>query len=257
MNPAHARGAASSANQGNAAHNVPRPPYAGGTANNQVARSSIPSNPATHNVPRPPANNDSFARRSDSINTRGGMNGSSQGTAGAPTAHNAQAPRPPANYSYHAPSGTSRQSSPSHQSAPAQHAAPQGNQHGSSHSDSTARSRASGSVPRPPAGYSYHAAPAHSASSPYAAGRMGTSSYGGSGRSSYSSGSYYGSNRSYGSGSTYGARNYGSSGSPSAPRYSARHYSGGSGGSYHSSGGSSNHGGSSGGSPSGVGGRHG
>ena len=223
---------------------MPRPPYAVGTANNQVARSSIPSNPATHNGPRPPASSNSFGRGSNSINPRETMNGSSQRTVGAPTAHSAPVPRLPANYAYHAPSGTSRQSSPSRQSAPSQHAAPRGNQHGSLHSDSTARSRASGSVPRPPAGYSYHAAPAHSASSSYAAGRMGTRSYGRSGRSSYSSGSYYGSNRSYGSGPTYGARNCGSSGSYSAPRYSAGHYSGGSGGSYHSSGGGSNHGGS-------------
>ena len=48
-----------------------------------------------------------------------------------------------------------------------------------SHGSSTANSRASGSAPRPPAGYSYHAAPAYSGSSSYAAGRSGTSVYGG------------------------------------------------------------------------------
>ncbi len=39
---------------------------------------------------------------------------------------------------------------------------------------------AAGSAPRPPSGYSYHAAPAYSASSSSAAGRMGTSAYAGS-----------------------------------------------------------------------------
>ena len=173
-------------------------------------------------VPRPPASNDSFARGNNSVNNHGTMNGSSQRTAGAPTAHNSAVPRPPANYNYHAPSGTPQQSSPSHQSAPSQHAAPQGNSHGSSHSGSTATSRSYGSAPRPPAGYSYHAAPAYSASSSYAAGRMGTSSYGGSSRSSYPSGSYYGSSRSYGSSPTLYGRSYGSAGSYSAPRYSRR-----------------------------------
>src|ERR1039457_708921 len=66
-------GAAPSANQGIAAHNVPRPPSAGGAANNQVARGNAPSNLATHNVPRPPAGNDRFAR--------GNANGANNGSA--------------------------------------------------------------------------------------------------------------------------------------------------------------------------------
>jgi len=245
MNTAHTPGAAPNANQGNATHNVLRPPSASGTANNQIARSSVPSNPAAHSVPRPAASNDSFARGNSSVSNHATMNGSSQGTAGASTAHNATVPRPPANYTYHAPSGGPQQSSPSHQSAPSQHTAPQGNSHGSTRSNSNATSRAYGSTQRPPAGYTYHAAPAYSGSSSYAAGRMGTSSYGGSGRSSYPSSSYYGSSRSYGSSPTYMARSYGSQGSNSAPRSS--------GGSYHSSGGGGYHGGGGGGHSGGGG----
>src|SRR5271166_4510366 len=259
MNSAHAPGAASSANLGNAAHNVARPPSAGGTANNQMARANVPSNPGAQSVPRPPAGNGNVARGSgSSVNNHAPTSGSQQVPTGSSAAHNSTVPRPPANYSYHAPSGTPQQSAPSHQAAPQQHAAPNGNSgshsNSVSHGSSTATSRAYGSEPRPPAGYSYHAAPAYSASSSYAAGRTGVSSYGGSGRSSYPSGSYSGSNRGYGSSPTYMARNYGSSGSSSAPHYSAPHYSGGPGGGYHSSGGGSYHGG--GGSHSGGGAGH-
>src|ERR1035438_2024523 len=107
------------------------------------------------------------------------MNGNQQNNAGVTTARNSQAPRPPANYTYRAPSGTQQQSAPSHQSGPSQRAAPQGNaqgnshgssqsnSNGSSHANSSPASRASGSAPRPPSGYSYHAAPAYSASSRY------------------------------------------------------------------------------------------
>ncbi len=224
VNATRAPGAAPNANQQNAAaHNVPRPPSAGGTANNaaannQVARANVPSNPAAHNVPRPPSSNDSFARGNNTANNHGTTNGNSQGAAGASTAHNSQVPRPPANYPYHAPSATQPQSAPSRQqSAPSQHAAPQGNSHGNSNGGSNGTSRSYGSAPRPPAGYTYHAAPAYTGSSSYAAGRMGTGSYAGSSRSSYPSSSYYGSNRSYGSSPTYMSRSYGSSG------YSAPH----------------------------------
>jgi len=280
VNTAHAPSAAPSANQANTAHNVPRPPSAGGTANTQVARESAPSNlaahnvprppsaagaantqvaresapsnPAAHSVPRPPAGNDSFARGNNTVNSQAAASnpqhsytGNSPGNS---TARNQSVPRPPANYTYHAPSGTTPQSAPSHQAAPQQHSSPNGNS--GSHSSSNSTSRAYGSAAqRPPANYTYHAAPAYSGSSSYAAGRSGTSTYSGSGRSSYPS-SAYGSGRSYGSSPTYTARNYGSAGS-----YSAPHYSGGSGGGYHSSGGGGGyHGGGGGGSHSGGGG---
>ena len=272
MNTAHAPIAAPS--QGNTAHNVPRPPSAGGTVNNQVARANVPSNPAAHNVPRPPASNDSFARgNTNTANDHGTVNASPHGTSGATTARNSSVPRPPANYTYHAPSGPAPPSAQSHQSSPSQHAAPQGNSHGSSphgssqgnshgssHGNSGQTSRAFGSVPRPPSGYSYHAAPAYSASSSYAAGRMGTSGYAGNrGGSypSYGSSRSYGSSpaysaRSYGSSPTYMSRNYGSGGSYSAPHYSAPHNSGGGGG-YHGGGGGGHAGGGGGGHSGGGG----
>ena len=246
-----ARSATPSANQSNAPHNVPRPPYAGGTPNSQIARETAPANPVTRTtVPQPLAGGNS------SVNNRGTMNSSPQSAMGGTTAHNAQVPRPPANYTYHAPSGT-QQSAPSHQSAPSQHAAPQSNSHGnssSSHGNSFSMSGAYGAQ-RPPASYTYHAAPAYSASSSYAAGRTGTSSYAGASRSSYPSVTPYSAGRgaSYGSSPTYMSRSYGSAGSSSTP-----HYSSGSSGSYHASGGGGGyHGGSSGGGGhSGSGGGH-
>ena len=232
MNTAHGPSTTPGANQGYGAHTVPHPPSAGGAANTEVARSNVPSNPSGHFVPRPPASNDSFARSNNSVNGRGTYNGGSQGAAAATGPHTSQVPRPPANYTYHAPNGGSLQSAPSHQSAPSQHAAPQGN----SHNSGNAPSRAYESAPRPPAAYTYHAAPAYSGSSSYAAGRMGTSSYAGSGRSYYSAGPSYPSSRSYGSSPAYMARSYGSQGSYSAPRSF-----GGSSGGYHSSGGGGYH----------------
>ncbi len=109
----------------------------------EMAKSSAPANPAGHYVPRPPERNDSFARGNSSMNNHETMNHSSQGTAGTTTARNSQVPRPPANYTYHAPSATPRQSAPSHQSAPSQHAAPQGNSHGSSQGNSRGSSHSS------------------------------------------------------------------------------------------------------------------
>jgi uncharacterized protein DUF6600/FecR-like protein len=237
-NAGHAPNVGSNANLGAATHNVPRPPSAGAAVNNQttsnqVARDNIPSNPASHTVPRPPTSNDSLARGNQSgVSNRTTASGTQQSNAGASTAQNSTVHRPPANYSYHAPSGTTQQSAPSHQSAPSEHAAPQGNSHGSggSNSGSSSTSRAYGSTPRPPAGYTYHAAPAYSASSSYAAGRSGVSAYGGS--RGYSPSPNYGSSRSYGSSPAYSARSYGSMGS-----YSAPHYSGGSGGGSHGGGG--------------------
>jgi hypothetical protein len=251
------------------AHNVPRPAWAGGTAgrgptdnrgltNNEVARSSVPSNLGSHNVPQPSARPQSSSHGSDSVN-----NGGQRSYPGAATAQNPTVHRPPSNYSYHAPSGTPQQSAPSHQSAPSQHAAPQSNPRGSgsSHDRSDAMPRAYGSAPRPPAGYTYHTAPAYSGSSSYAAGRMGVSPYGlnrgdspvpnyGSTRSYGASQAY--TPRSYSPSPAYSARSYGSVGASSAPRYSAPsapHYSGGGGG-------SSGGGGHSGGSGSSAGGGH-
>jgi hypothetical protein len=245
---AHAPNAASGANLGAAAHNVPRPPSAGGAANTQVARESTPSNPAVHSVPRPLASNDSFAHGNNSMNSQAAASNPQHSytgnSPGSSTARNQSVPRPPANYSYHPPSGTTQQSAPSHQAAPQQHSSPNGNS--GSHSGSSSESRAGLSAPRPPAGYTYHAAQAYSGASSYGSNRSASSYYGGSSRSSYPSSSYSGSGRNYRSSPTYMARNNGSAGSYSAPRSS--------GGGYHSSGGGSYHGGGGGGSHSGGGG---
>jgi FecR protein len=243
MNAARSSAAAPNANQGNAGHYVPRPPYAGGTPNSQIARDNVPANPAAHNsVPQPQTGNRSYTPgNSSSVNNHATTNSGPQTTPQAPTAHNAQVPRPPANYNYyHAPSGTQQPSAPSHQSAPSQHAAPQSNSHG----NSASTSRADGSASRPPAGYTYHTAPAYSGSSSYAAGRSGTSAYAGASHSSYPSVTPNSSGRgaSYGSSPTYMSRSYGSAGSSSAPRYT-----GSSSGSYHASGGGGSHGGGGGG----------
>jgi hypothetical protein len=278
---AHAPNAAT----GTAAHNVPRPPSAVNNANRtntgaEQARATTPPNPATHNVPRPPARNDSFARSNTpngaaphtTVNTarpttgtpvvnHGGTTPQSQATV-----HNV--PRPPANYH---PSQTPTNATP-HTTAPAQHqSAPQG-QHQSSPShenQSKGSGMASNSVPRPPSGYSYHAAPTN-ASSSYGTNR--TSAYGGgspysrsggnytTGRSAYPSNQGYSANRGYGGAPSYSGhsaapavysapRSYGGSGG-------GGHYSGGGGGGHYSGGGGGGHssGGGGGGHSSGGGG---
>ncbi len=119
-NHGNAANQGNAANHGNAANNVPRPPSAGGTVNNQIARSNVPSNPATHNVPRPPASNDNFARgNSTGVNNHAPATTTQHNqpgySAGRSTASNSSVPRPPANYSYHAPTGSPQQSAPAQQ----------------------------------------------------------------------------------------------------------------------------------------------
>jgi len=223
---------------------------AGRTAHPGSTTGSSTANSA-HNVPRPPASNNSFAR----------ANG-----AGA------TANRPTAGTGVRANNSTSPMANRSGANA----ARPSGSS-----------SMASRSVPRPPAGYTYHPAPAYSAnrgSSSYGANR-GYSGYGGS-RGTYGSQGYGSAGRSYGSGSTpsYGTHSYGSSpsysarsyGSPysrgygSSPSYGSHSYGGysaphssggysaprsyGGGGSYHGGGGGGYHGGGGGGSHGGGGG---
>jgi hypothetical protein len=268
MNSARGANANPSANMGNATHNVPRPPWAGGSAvNSQVARGNVPANPAAGNVSRPATGNGS------GVNNHAATNGAQPGYSQGSTARNNPVPRPPASYTYHPPSrgqqqsAPSQQATPSHQSAPSQHASPQGNSQGNSHGSSSSHGSSTGtsrayygsSSTRPPASYTYHAAPAYSGSSSYAAGRSGTSAYGGTGRSSYPTSAYSGSSRGYGQSPTYMSRSYGSSGSYSAPHYSGGgggyHASGGGGG-FHGGGGGGFHGGGGGGGHSGGGGGH-
>ena len=255
------------ANPAGAGHYVPRPPSAGGMAtSNHGVNSSAAAGSATHNVPRPPASNDNFARPNANSSygrptTATGQNNGAGVNNSQRYGTNSSAPRSSQTTPPSRSTETPRYSSPSHQSAP------QGS-HGSS---SSSGHNSAMSVPRPPSGYSYHAAPTYTASSAYGAGRPSfgnsyggsrssypSSSYSGSGRSSYpsygsnrSSYSGYGSGRSYSSAPAYSARSYGASpaysgrgsGSYSAPHYSAPHYSGGSGGGYHGGGSSHSSGG--------------
>jgi hypothetical protein len=243
---AHNTPAAGGAERGSAgsqtpANNVPRP---GGS-------SSVASNNATqsHNVPRPPASNDSFAR----------ANGNAANSAAS---HNATTANNREPYGMNN-SAASRSSQPT-----ASNRSGSGTPQSSAQARSNPQSGYSGhgsasSVPRPPANYSYHAAPSYSASGAYGAGRSG--SYGGSSRGysspGYNSGRSYGGStqgysagRSNGSSPTYSARNYGSApsyGGRSAGSYSAPHSSG---GSYHGGGGGGYHGGGGGGHGGGGGG---
>ena len=285
----------------NASHNVPRPPSAEGAPTNsqahsnlrypqsgQEARATAPADAAAHNVPRPPTTNDTFARGNNNpANTaHTPITSTAHGQSGGAVpngTHNV--PRPPSTYSYEASRSAaianSQESRPAtyqpqqHQSSPPspQHQAAPTRQesspaHGSQSKSDHISGNMAGSVPRPPAGYSNHAAPATPASSSYGANRSAVYGAGTQGRSNIaypssnayarSSGYSAGTGRGYQPPPSYGA---GRSSSP-APSYSARnsapagysashpygggggHYSGGGGGGGHSSGGGSGRGGS-------------
>ena len=209
----------------NPANNVPRPPSAGGSNN---VRSS--NGAQSQNVPRPPAGNDSFARANG--NTANSANSHNATTANNQYGmNNSTSPRSSQPYTPNR-SGMPQSSAPSHQSMPA-------SQSGSHNGNSSSGRGSASSVPRPPAGYSYHAAPTYSASARYGAGS--SSGYYG-GRGGYGS-SANSSARSYGSSGSYGSR---STGSYSAPHSSATgSYHGGGGGGH--SGGGGGHGGGGGG----------
>lgn len=231
VNPSRSFNGTGTANTGAGTHNVPKPPNRG-----QEAKTAAPGNPSGHAVPKPPARNDNFGR-----GNANGMNGRAPATTpqhnppaySTPrsTPNNPSAPRPPANYTYHAPSGTAQQSAPSHQAAPAQQSAPAGRE-APSRSEPN-RGPGMASAQRPPAGYAYHAAPAYSPSSRYGSAGPTNGYSGGSSRGSYPAASS-GAGRSYGSAPVYSGR----SAAPaySAPR-SAPSYSAGSGGGYRASGG--------------------
>ncbi len=211
------------------------------------ARGNVSSNPA-NNVARPPS--------------AGGSN--TPGSSNATQSHNV--PRPPSsNDGFARPNGSTANSGNDHNATTANNQR-YGTNNSTASSRSSSQSSNSGrgsasSVPRPPANYSYHAAPSYSASGAYGAGRSG--SYGGSSRGyssspGYNSGRAYGGStqgysagRGYGSSPTYTARNYGSApsyggrsaGSYSAPHSSAGSYHGSSGGGYHGGGGGGHSGG--------------
>ena len=167
----------------------------------------------SHSVPRPPASNDNFARpngnAASAANNRYGAGNSSAARSSSST------------YARTSPQTSSRGAAPAR----------------------------SASVPRPPTGYSYHAAPTYSASANYGAGRGASGGYYGSSNSRSAYGSMTG-RSSYGYGGSSAARGYGSG---SRPSYSARSSGGGYGssrgysGGGHSSGGGGGHGGGGGG----------
>jgi len=143
--------AGANANVGAAPHNVPRPPSTGGMVNNganagarngqvgtpvhngtqpinntqsDAAKSAASSNPAAHPVPRPPATNDNFAHGNNSnVNGHPATGNPQPGYTGTPSTgqavHNPSVTRPPADYSYHAPSGTAQSSPAYHAPSPA------------------------------------------------------------------------------------------------------------------------------------------
>src|SRR5271165_567718 len=84
VNASHAPNAMSGANPGASAHNVPRPPSAGGAANTQIARQSASSNPAADSVPRPSASNDSLAHGNNSVNGQAATNPQHSYTGNSP-----------------------------------------------------------------------------------------------------------------------------------------------------------------------------
>ncbi len=247
-------------------HYVPRPPSAGG-------------NPTTHSTPYgggAPASGNTYGRTNTNATNPGYANNSHQPAMNGNQQHgstNSNVQRPPQSYQPGRTNTAPQSANPSHGSTPS-YSAPKGNSGGGSGGSKSSNGGSHGSgmamsVPRPPASYSYHAAPSYTASANYgAASRQYGASYGNAGRT-YSPSSSYGagrsngstpnystqrsygsapaySNRSYGSAPTYSARGYGSApsysnrGGSSAPSrsYSAPHYSGGGGGGgYHGGGG--------------------
>ncbi len=249
-NPATAQSANEHAAGG---HNVPAPPASlsvhnpGNTTAAQASGAPRPehnaaSNPAyasqagsQHVVPKPPYAGGHAPTTAEAVNRSYGSgypssHPSNQGTA---QSHEATHASPSASPSYHnerpAQGNSNKESKPKD--------TPKGNP-----------GMASSNVPRPPAGYSYHAAPAYAASS-YAGGN----SYGGGSRSYSANASPYTGNRSTYSAPAAAYRSGGENSAaphynvrttaPAAPHYSAPAYSGGG----HSSGGGGGHSSSSGG----------
>ena len=241
--PANAGARTPSTTNSNAPHSVPRPPEHSAAVNSTPTSGYTPQAGSQHIVPKPPyaggpipaANSASAAQHNPSTY--------SNGHAAQQPAHEAtHVQQPPASQNHPAPP-------------------PNNSREKENKSKETPKSNpgmASSNVPRPPAGYAYHAAPAYAGSS-YANGNSayngssrGSSSpaYSANARSNESPASSYRSQGSYSAAPTYTTRAY----APAPQNYSmpaAPHYSGGSnGGARYSGGGGSPHysgGGSSGG----------
>jgi hypothetical protein len=263
----------------NETHNIPQAPATLGAQNPNTAAGAS----GAHNVPRPPDRGTTNAPSNAGYASHPGYSSQpgypSQPGYGSQSASQHVVPKPPnaggatpitTNAATHNTSGNNgaHVATPQHQATSvAQPAAstphnqqpskPSGSsQPRESKSHEAAKSNpgmASANVPRPPSGYSYHAAPAYSASS-YS---VGSASYGGSARSYSASASTYGSSgrnsysaaptsQSYHPGATYSAApSYSARASAQAPQHysapsaPAPHYSGGGGGGQYSGGGNS------------------
>src|SRR5208283_203045 len=228
----------SSANQ---AHGVPRPPNSGVNATTNSASVAQPA--SQHAVPKPPYAGGPIPASASSSATRNSP-GYQPGRDTAPAHEASRTQQAPASSTHGEPADKSRENK-------------------SKEMPKSGSGISSANVPRPPAGYSYHAAPAYDASS--VAGRA--SSYAANSRSYSPSASQNGSSRStysasapsYHSGEgsrpapTYSARAY----TPASPQHysapAAPHYSGGNGGGHSSGGGRGGRSASSGGHSSGHG----
>jgi FecR protein len=213
-------------------HNVPRPPERNGSANATSNPGYSAQQGSSHVVPKPP-----YAGGAAPNSTNAAAHNSSGNYGGNAPQHEATSvTRPAASVPHNQQPNKQNESKPK-ESKPHEAA-------------KSSPGMASAQAPRPAAGYTYHAAPAYTASSN--TGR--SASYGGNTRSYAASASPYGSSRSsysapaqanrsagtYSAAPSYSAR----ASAPVAPHYSAPpapHYSGGggSGGGGHYSGGGS------------------
>ena len=203
MNSAQSPAAGANANLGSAGHNVPRPPAANGTASygsnpsarsgapnnstSQVARSDNPANPAANTVPVRRQATAASREETRSVNSHAPAGNPQQATPGVRLReiqlYRGRLPTTPTTRPAEPRSRRLRRISPRLRLMHLRASRIPGD-------------RAMASATRPPASYSYHAAPAYSASSSYgAAARSNSGYYGGNARSSSPSSSYSGAGR--------------------------------------------------------------
>jgi hypothetical protein len=215
-------------------HNVPRPPERTASANVPATPGQTPQPGATHNVSAAPANT-AQPGSSHVVPKPPYAGGPAPATANT-TMHHAQAAN-----TEHVATAPHQANQPAQPPASSTHNQQPNNQKQNQNKENNAKPHeatksnpgmASAQGPRPAAGYSYHAAPAYTASSAGRSGSYGGSTSGyantaspyGSSGSPYSASQPYRSAGSYGSAPAYSAR----ATPPSVPRYSApsaSHYS--------------------------------
>ena len=234
QSPASAGAHSPNAMNANQSQNVPRPPERNATANAAPISGDRPQANPQHVVPRPPyAGGPIPAANSASAAQRNPSTYSNERATQQPAHEATHVQQPPASQNHSAP--------PANNSRPANNSKEEKSKEAPKSNPGMASN-----VPRPPAGYGYHAAPTNAGSS-YA---NGSSPYNGGARASSAPAAPYSANaRTYGSPATA----YRSQGSYSAaPAYNARvyapaqqhysapaapHYSGGDGATHYSSGG--------------------